>query len=194
MEKAYHHGNLKEELIKAGVKIINKDGVEKLSLRQAASMCKVSHNAPYSHFRNKGEYLNEIKKFVEDSFSNILLQTIEKNGITETIMMELAKAYVKFFHENPSYFQFILGQEDLDIQIGTDYVKAEHFRPFQIFKEVSEKVLNHFGISKEEQADRIVAMWIMVQGITVLTIMPGVTYEGDWEAYMEHMLKNIRLN
>jgi len=193
MEKAYHHGNLKEALIKAGVKIINKDGVENLSLRQAASMCEVSHNAPYSHFRNKEEYVREIKKFVEDEFTNILLQTIEKHGINENIMIELAKAYVRFFNENPSYFQFILGQEDLDIQIGTDFVNAEHFRPFQIFKDVSEKVLDHFGVPKEEQADHIVAMWIMVQGITVLTIMPGVTYEGDWEAYMEHTLKNIRL-
>ena len=32
MEKSYHHGNLKEELIKKGIELINEVGEEKLSL------------------------------------------------------------------------------------------------------------------------------------------------------------------
>lgn len=192
MGKSYHHGNLKEALIRAGIEMINKDGLEGLSLRKAASACGVSHNAPYSHFRNKEDYLREIKKFVEDEFSNMLLQTIEENGMNEGIMIALAKAYVAFFSQNPSYFNFVLGQDDLDIRIGRDYVQAENFRPFQIFKEVSERVLNHFEVPKEKHAEHIISMWIMVQGLTVLTIMPGVTYDGNWEEYIEYILKNIR--
>lgn len=40
MEKtSYHHGNLKQELILAGIRMIEEDGIGHLSLRKAAAMC-----------------------------------------------------------------------------------------------------------------------------------------------------------
>ena len=74
MKNTYHHGNLKEELIKAGIEMITKEGVDKLSIRMAAITCNVSHNAPYNYFKNKKEYLKAIKQYIEQKFSEALLQ------------------------------------------------------------------------------------------------------------------------
>lgn len=189
MEKAYHHGNLKEALLKAGIEIINKEGVEGLSLRRAAQMCGVSHNAPYSHFSNKEEYLRQIKKFVEDQFSQRLEEALAKRGLNPWGLLETGKAYVRFFKENPSYFNFFMTQEDLDIYLSPDKVNAAHYRPFQIFQEISEKVLCQLFSPREDMADQIIRMWVAVQGLASLAIMPGVVFEGDWEAYVEHMLR-----
>jgi AcrR family transcriptional regulator len=52
-QKNYHHGDLKNALINAGVEILSKDGVGGLSLRKVAQRAGVSHNAPYSHFPDK---------------------------------------------------------------------------------------------------------------------------------------------
>lgn len=51
--RKYHHGDLKNALIKAGVEILSKEGIEGLSLRKVAQRAGVSHNAPYSHFPDK---------------------------------------------------------------------------------------------------------------------------------------------
>jgi AcrR family transcriptional regulator len=51
--KKYHHGDLKNALIKAGVEILSKEGIEGLTLRKVAARAGVSHNAPYSHFPDK---------------------------------------------------------------------------------------------------------------------------------------------
>ena len=51
--KKYHHGDLKNALIKAGVEILAKEGVHGLSLRKVAQKAGVSHTAPYSHFSDK---------------------------------------------------------------------------------------------------------------------------------------------
>jgi AcrR family transcriptional regulator len=51
--KNYHHGDLKNALIQAGVKILSKEGAAGLSLRKVAQRAGVSHNAPYSHFPDK---------------------------------------------------------------------------------------------------------------------------------------------
>lgn len=51
--KKYHHGDLKNALIQAGVDILSKEGIEGLTLRKVAQRAGVSHNAPYSHFPDK---------------------------------------------------------------------------------------------------------------------------------------------
>ena len=51
--KNYHHGDLKNALIKAGIEILSKEGVSGLSLRKAARQAGVSHAAPYAHFADK---------------------------------------------------------------------------------------------------------------------------------------------
>ena len=60
MADRYHHGNLRQALIDAGIKIINENGEEALSLRKAAAACDVSHAAPYAHFKDKDELLEAI--------------------------------------------------------------------------------------------------------------------------------------
>ena len=45
-KKSYHHGDLKNALIKAGADILSKEGVSALSLRKVAQKAGVSHAAP----------------------------------------------------------------------------------------------------------------------------------------------------
>lgn len=49
-EQSYYHGNLPTAMSEKGIELINKDGMNALSLRKVASVCGVSHAAPYSHF------------------------------------------------------------------------------------------------------------------------------------------------
>ena len=51
--KSYHHGNLKEELIKAASILCERDGYTKLSIRSLAKESNVSQTAPYRHFTTK---------------------------------------------------------------------------------------------------------------------------------------------
>ncbi len=51
--KPYHHGDLKNALIKAGIDILAREGIGGLSLRRAAQIAGVSHAAPYAHFADK---------------------------------------------------------------------------------------------------------------------------------------------
>jgi AcrR family transcriptional regulator len=58
--RSYHHGNLKEELLSAAVQLIGEVGPRAFTLREVARKAKVSHNAPYRHFRDKDELLAAI--------------------------------------------------------------------------------------------------------------------------------------
>ena len=54
MQKSpYHHGDLKNALIQAGIDIVAAEGVYGLTLRKTARLAGVSYNAPYAHFADK---------------------------------------------------------------------------------------------------------------------------------------------
>ena len=59
-KKAYHHGDLRAALVKAGTKLLRERGAAGLSLREVAKAAGVSHAAPYRHFADKQELLAAI--------------------------------------------------------------------------------------------------------------------------------------
>ncbi len=93
----YHHGNLKEALISAGLEILSEKGIESLSLRNVAKQIGVSHTAPYNHFRDKQDLLAAISSAGHDQFYLVLLETYEefKNKPSE-LMTEIAWTYLQF--------------------------------------------------------------------------------------------------
>jgi AcrR family transcriptional regulator len=52
-QKTYHHTDLKNTLISAGLAILAEDGISELNLRAVARRAEVSHTAPYRHFADK---------------------------------------------------------------------------------------------------------------------------------------------
>jgi AcrR family transcriptional regulator len=52
-KQQYHHGDLKNALIRAGAEILATEGTAGLTLRKAAQRAGVSHSAPYAHFADK---------------------------------------------------------------------------------------------------------------------------------------------
>ncbi len=105
MEKDfYHHGNLKQELILAGLKLIDEDGMNHLSMRKAAAMCGGSHAAPKSHFANKEEFEEAIKAYAEEEFTRYLREVVDKNTNKEELIRDMGRAFVHFFQIIPKAF------------------------------------------------------------------------------------------
>jgi AcrR family transcriptional regulator len=104
--KKYHHGDLKNALIKAGVEILSKEGVTGLSLRKVAQKAGVSHSAPYSHFADKQALIAAIST---EGFRIIhkQLNTVIKLHHDEPMrqLVEGAWAYVKFALSDPAHFK-----------------------------------------------------------------------------------------
>lgn len=186
MGDGYHHGNLKEQLILAGMEIITKEGVGALSIRKAAEKCSVSHAAPYSHFKNKEEYLKKINEFAEEKFAKALEESLEYD---KGDMVEMAKAYVRFFIKNPTIYDFYMCYADFNIEIGETEIKSRNSRAFDVFKEAADKYMERLDIPREKRAVNIIRMWVMVQGITMLAVMSGIKCETDWEEYTKKILK-----
>lgn len=104
-KKNYHHGDLKNALICAGVEILAEEGVGGLSLRQVAQRAGVSHAAPYAHFADKQSLIAAIST---DGFRRLYdkLSAAHANGVeARQKLIETAEAYLEFATEDPARFK-----------------------------------------------------------------------------------------
>ncbi len=177
----YHHKNLRNDLIEAGIALVAKEGMEGFSLRKVASACKVTHAAPYSHFANKDVLLEEMQDYITDSFSTELETTIAKCKKTENLLIELGQSYVRFFCKHPNYFIFLFGQANIALDLTDKAKPGQNYKPFEIFKSVIKEILVQNKYPEKKYNDAIIALWAFVHGVASLATMKNIRYKGNWE-------------
>ena len=105
-KSSYHHGDLKNALIKAGIEILSKEGVNGLSLRKVARKAGVSHSAPYAHFADKQALVAAIAtdghKKIYDKIAGVMEQYPD-DPLRQFV--ETAWAYVEFGFKEPDHFR-----------------------------------------------------------------------------------------
>src|ERR1700676_4509372 len=93
----YHHGNLREALIEAGLKLIEEKGVRALTLREIGAQGGVSRMAAYRHFADKAGLLEAISEGGFAQFADALDQTRGSAGEAFGPRLKaMALAYVRF--------------------------------------------------------------------------------------------------
>jgi AcrR family transcriptional regulator len=104
--RKYHHGNLREALIDAGLALIAEKGVRALTLREIGARAGVSRMAAYRHFKNKEELLFAIGEAGFRRFGDALQKARDeaaKGYIDRVLAMGLA--YLEFSLKNRAHFE-----------------------------------------------------------------------------------------
>lgn len=189
MKNSYHHGDLRNELIKAGIEMVQQDGIEKLSLRKLASVCGVSEAAPYAHFENKEKLLVAMQEYVTDQLLNYLKNAAESadNPDSPAAILNMGKAYVLFFINFPEYYNFLFTQPCVSIDLSMNDSPGE-FLPFQYYKEKSYEIYRNEGLSEERIKYGIIAMWAKVHGLAAIASMKYITRDFEWEDVLDKIL------
>ena len=187
-ETPYHHGNLRNQLIEAGIELINEEGLKGFSLRKAAMRCGVSHTAPYSHFRDKDELISAIGEHITGQFMDKLHNAIKGSEDSPVAVLYLGRAYIDFFIENPQYYQFLFYHSgltiDLDNENPTDYA------PFAIFRTAAYKLFTARNVPREDFSKNLISLWSVVHGIASLLTNNGIKYSGDWSKIFTGFIKD----
>lgn len=107
-EKSYHHGDLKNALIEAGIEILAEKGVGGLSLREAARKAGVSHAAPYAHFADKQALLAAIATDGHQKLYTRIAGVLEQYaGDPLRQLVEMAWSYTAFGLEEADHFRIM---------------------------------------------------------------------------------------
>jgi len=100
---AYHHGELREALLEAGLLLVQAKGEAGFSLREAARMAGVSTAAPYKHFEDRQAFLVAVARQARQAL--LEAQHVALEGQPPTLAFRaLGLATVRFAVENPNWF------------------------------------------------------------------------------------------
>ena len=189
--RPYHHGNLRNALIGAGLELMNTEGEENLSLRKVALKCGVSNAAPYAHFNSKDEFIAAIQQHIMDLFTSTLEQTVEMYADTPNILLMLGTAYVKFFYKNPLYFDFLFSRKNIQINLSLDCAGEKEIPPLKILKQIATQTFRKIDMPESVMQNKIIAMWALVHGLSAIATMPNVEYDKDWETRSEEIIQSL---
>ncbi len=184
-KRNYHHGDLPSVLVRTAGKMLEKEGVEALKLREVARRAGVSHNAPYRHFAQREALLAAL---AAEGFA--WLGAAQRKAAQTGGLRGMGEAYVAFALAHPQRFRLMFGGQ---ISI------ARHVR----LREVALRTFD--GLSGALAArvpgaqgarDASVAAWSLVHGLALLLmgerIAPAALAGRKREAFVRDVLASIR--
>lgn len=191
--QSYHHGDLKADLIKEGLKLLDQEGYEGFSLRKVAKACHVSQTAPYRHFKDKDELIAAIATEAMKEFDESLRTAVEKfPDNPKKQLKEMGIAYVDFFVKNPEYLR-LLFFSDIRSRINQDFCLAEkHFEsghPFQTFFSAVERY-HKISPGSMEQKELMLFCWGLVHGISVLIANRDIPFDEDYSTLVSRIINS----
>ena len=188
--KKYHHGNLRDTLIEAGIELINKEGEQAFSLRRLCALCGVSQTAPYSHFQSKEDLLRAMQDHVTKQFLSALKKAMaavpDQND--PRVLIAIGKSYVMFFIKHPQYFTFLFSKACMEVNLSLNADSKNNFPPLELLKSVVLRIFGELPLQKQE--DMIISMWATVHGLASIATMRNVHYDKDWESKIEDIIWN----
>ena len=112
MQKPYHHGDLREQLLLAGEQALAEMPIDDVSLREIARRAGVSHAAPKHHFAAMADLLGEIAARGFQKFVNALGNAAESasNQTPEERLLAMGRAYLRFADDNSAVYSLMFGQ------------------------------------------------------------------------------------
>jgi AcrR family transcriptional regulator len=180
----YHHGALREALLLAAERVLERDGLAGLTLRAVAREAGVSHAAPTHHFGDLSGLVSELAAVGFGQFNAAM--ALACDAATTPLERALArpKAYVAYAQAHPGMYGIMFRTERLDYSRPSLHEAAE-----ASFAGLASAIgaMRHEQIHRDtmtlDQAAAIARAWSMVHGFTMLLL------DGRLEDILERLPK-----
>jgi AcrR family transcriptional regulator len=170
-ETPYHHGALREALLQAAERVLERDGLAGLTLRAVAREAGVSHAAPTHHFGDLTGLLSELAAVGFRQFNAAMTASCDAATTPLEAALARPKAYVAYAQAHPGMYGIMFRTERLDYSRPSLHEAAE-----ASFAGLA----NAIGMMRQErisgdaltlnQGAAIARAWSMVHGFTTLLL------------------------
>ncbi len=164
--RRYHHGDLRDALIEAGMTLLEQRAAEPLGLREVARAVGVSATSVYRHFPDKAALLGAIAARGFARMGEMQLEAAAGLSGHEAFAAT-GVAYVRFARRYPAVFRLMFSRPAARDLFGPAQTDAN--TPLRLLRE-NAAALTPSGLG--EAAQRAVALqaWAMVHGLAVLLL------------------------
>lgn len=166
--RGYHHGNLKEELVRAALGLIGEKGPSGFTFAEAARLAGVSPAAPYRHFRDRDDLLADVATRGFLAFEAALAAAWDEGRPDpETAFHRLGRAYLAFAHDQPAYYSAMF-EAGVALDATPELRKAAD-RAFQSLRTATEALIAELPAGRRPPALMMALhVWAMSHGVASL--------------------------
>jgi len=169
--RAYHHGELRAALIAAARTILEREGLESLSLRATARRAGVSQAAPYHHFTDKQALLAAVAASGFDGLTDQMQEGMAGRATAMDRFCATGVAYVAFATANPALFRLMFaGQKPSSDPALAAAASGAHL----VLQEATREALRAEGRAESELPLASLAAWSLVHGLAKLIVETDV--------------------
>jgi AcrR family transcriptional regulator len=166
--RGYHHGNLKEALIRAALELIAQKGPAGFTFAEAARWAGVSPAAPYRHFRDRDELMANVALRGFEKFELALARAWD-DGRPDvfTALDRLGKTYLEFARTESAYYSAMF-EAGIPPAISPELREAGD-RAFAVLRGAAEKLCAQLpGQGRPPALMVALHIWAMSHGIASL--------------------------
>lgn len=168
--KPYHHGDLRNALLQAALKLLAESGQENLSLREVAVRAGVSSGAPYRHFENKEALLAALAEGGFRRLESAIAEAVAKHPQHPVKQLrEIARTYLGMAEENPPFFKVMFGPYDTHDPVQKDVIPICE-KVFMDLAGIFIKGIADGHLRKQDPERMALSYWAMLHGLSMLLI------------------------
>jgi AcrR family transcriptional regulator len=166
--RGYHHGNLKEALVRAALELIAEKGPAGFTFADAARWAGVSPAAPYRHFRDRDALIADVARRGFDTFGAALAKAWD-DGRPDVLpaFERLGRAYLDFARNEPAYYSAMF---EAGVAADSDpELRAASDTAFAVLRAAAEKLVALMPAKGRPPALMVALhVWSMTHGIASL--------------------------
>jgi AcrR family transcriptional regulator len=192
----YHHGDLRNSLIRAALALVAERGVEGFSLREAARTVGVSASACYRHFADREELLAAVAHEGLDTLAEemrVAAAQYEGPGTSDAVnrFWAYSAAYLHFALAHPAHFRVMHA-----------IPKSEHSRDLMVprspavLAQTAMEALVAAGVVAPEASGRaLLACWASIHGLAQLAVAGQLPLDDELtlEAALDAVLRTAMI-
>ncbi len=166
--RGYHHGNLKEALIRAALELIAQKGPAGFTFAEAARSAGVSPAAPYRHFRDRDDLLIDIARRGFDQLAQALARAWDEGRPDPFGAFErIGRAYLEFARTEPAYYSAMF-EAGVPLDASPELREAGE-RAFAVLRTAAEKLIAPMPAERRPPALMMALhVWALAHGIASL--------------------------
>jgi AcrR family transcriptional regulator len=171
--RPYHHGNLRETLVEAGVELARAGGPDAVVLRAVSRQAGVSHNAAYRHFADHDELLAAVAARCMAELAHLMAERTRAVRVREPVrrararLEAIGRAYVDFAVSEPGWFRTAFAGHPADP--GEQAVPPED-DPYALLSARLDELVEVGALPPERRPGAEVAAWSTVHGLSGLLL------------------------
>ncbi len=166
--KSYHHGNLREALVEAALRLIEEKGPFGFTMAEAARLAGVSPAAPYRHFRGREELIGEVARQGFDIFAARLELAFDDGKPSALSAFAAAgRAYLDFARAHPGHY---IAMFESGVAIAGDPELAHASdRAMSVLVRAAERLTAHLPPGRRPPATMVANhVWALSHGVVEL--------------------------